>query len=137
MMVQILRICPIKTDFRFIHNAANGNNMGGNSDPHTLQPLLAKTTGNAKGSCQTAGKVAAAGSILKSTVFGLGCVICVTGSGAIAQVRIVAGAGVGVADNGTERRAAGFAVHKAGEDFRRVRLAAGGGPGVFARRTAA
>ena len=41
-----------------------------------------------------------------------------------------------VLDDGRERRAAGIAVHKAGEDLRRVGLLARRRPDVFARRAA-
>lgn len=82
------------------------------------------------------GKVSAARAVLIAAVFDLGGVVRVAGARCDGKIRVILRARVRVADDGRKRRAAGIAVHKAGEDLWRVSLLARRRPGVFTRRAA-
>ena len=116
-----------------VPDSADHGNVGGNTDALARQPLFAQPAGDADGGGQPAGKMAAACRVLMSAVFDLGGVVRMAGAGAVLQVGVVPGAGVGVADEGGDGCAAGGVFHQTGEKFRRVRLPAGGGVVVLSR----
>ena len=103
-------------------DSRSGGNVGADVDTLSFQPLFAQPPGNAQRGRQTTGKVAAACRILVATVFDLGCIIGMTGSGTILQVVIVPGAGVGIADDGSNGGATGEPIHNSRKDLRCVRL---------------
>ena len=101
-----------------------------------FQQLQADATGDAQGGCQPPGKRAAPGEICVTAVLHSGGIVRVAGAGHHGKAVIVPGAGVGVADDGGKRRAAGDVPHQTGKKFRLVRLLPRGGPIVAAGGTA-
>ena len=80
--------------------------------------------------------MAAAGVVLKPAVFYLRGIIRVAGAGAVAQIGVIAGAGIGIADDGGNGRAAGVAVQQAAQEFRPILLPARGGKIILPGRAA-
>ena len=120
----------------FVSNARNGGDAAHKRDSFARENLQADAARDAQRCGQAAGKVSAARAVLIAAVFDLGGVVRVTGARRDSKIRVILRAGVRIADDGRERRAAGIAVHKAGEDLRRVGLLARRRPDVFARRAA-
>ena len=113
-----------------------GLDVGRHGDSLGLQQLQADPAGDAQGSRQPAGEVAAAGHVLEPAVADLGREVGMAGPGAVPQVVVVSGAGVGVADEGRQGRAAGDVSHQSGDELRQVGLLPGRGRGGVPRRPA-
>ena len=95
---------------RRILHPGNSGDVGAHPDAIFFQPLLAEASRNAQRCRQTAGEMTAAGYVLIAAVFDLGGVVGMAGPGAVHEIGIVPGAGVFVADHGSNGRAAGEAV---------------------------
>ncbi len=67
---------------------------------------------DAEGRCQPAGKMSAAADVLVAAVFDVGRIVRMTRPWDISDIIVVATAGVGVADDGGKRRAAGHITHQ-------------------------
>ena len=119
-----------------IFHRADGGDAADDFNALLFQQLQADATGDAQGGCQPPGKRAAPGEICVTAVLHSGGIVRVAGAGHHGKAVIVPGAGVGVADDGGKRRAAGDVPHQTGKKFRLVRLLPRGGPIVAARGTA-
>ena len=93
-------------------NAAAGKNLQGNA------------ARAADGSREASGEGAAAANILKALITHLRGQIRVRRTRAVSNGLVVFRALIGIADKGSERRAAGDAVHETAENFRLIRFAA-------------
>ena len=107
--------------------------MRSNSDTHFLQPLLAKTACDAQRCRQSAGEMSAAGGILEASVFDLGRVVRMAGSGLVLQVRVVPGTNVLISNHRSNRGAAGISINNSTKKFGTVIFLAWGRPVVLAR----
>ena len=116
---------------RILH-ITDGADAGDDFNAPALQNLQTYAPGNAQGSRQAAGEVAAAGIVLKTEVFHIGGVVRVARPGHRGKGGVVLGAGVPIADDGRQGHAAGGIPPQPGEKLRGVRLLAGGGIGVAA-----
>lgn len=105
------------------------------ADRHTLllEPQLAQRTGKHQRSRQSAGEMAAAARVVAGIVAQHTRVVRVTGTRLSRQLGVVVRALIGVADDGTDRRARRFTIVDAGLNFRPVRLLTRGGLLVAAR----
>ena len=92
--------------------------------------------GNTERRCQPAGKMPAAGDILKAAVTELRGIIRMSRTRQAAKLLIIAAAGIAVADDRRQGCTAGFPVLQAAEKFRAVLFPAGCGPVVPSRCTA-
>ena len=133
--LQLGRVHPGQIKPAVVH-AADGLDMGRDGDAQLLQQLEGDAPGDAQGGRQPSGEVTAAGHILVAAVLHLGRVVGVARAGAVPEIGIVAGPGVGVADDGRHGRAAGPALHQARDELRRVGLLPGGGDPALARSPA-
>ena len=70
-----------------------------------------------------------------AAVTDLGRIVGMAGTGAVPEIVIVPGTGVGIADDGGDGGTAGHIAHQTGEELRAVRFFPGGGGGAAARRT--
>ena len=70
-------------------------------------------------------------SILEASIFDLGGIIRMTGSGVILQIAIVTGTGIFVIDDSSKRSAASISIHNTTQEFRTVFLFPGRGPFIL------
>ena len=119
--------------FKVVSHSRNGGDSGRNTDAPFRQPLFAQAAGNAQWGCQPPGEMTAACRILKAAIFDLRGVVGVSRTGAVFQVGVVAGTGIGVVDDGGNRRAAGKAIQDACQKLRPVSFLPGGGPVILSR----
>ena len=99
--------------------------MGANAHPLIFQPLPAQAACDAQGGGQSAGEMATASRVLEAPVFDLSSVVGMAWPGAVFQILIIPGPGVGVADDGGDGCAGGEAVEDAREEFGPILLAPG------------
>ena len=125
----------LRTDWiqRFIGNAADGIDFGGNENAHSFQPLFTKPSCNAQRGCQPSGKMTASRHILKALVLDLGGVVCVARPGGIQKIAVIFGAGVVIVNHSADGSAAGVTVHNAAEKLRGICFLPGGGVVVLSR----
>ena len=95
---------------RAVRGVPDGQNACADGNAFAFQQLHTDAARNAQRRGQPSGKVPAAAYVLRAAEFDLRGVVRVAGAGDILQIFIIAGACVGVADDGRERRAAGFSV---------------------------
>ena len=100
--------------------------MGGHGDPQLGEDLQRNSPGDAQRRGEPPGEVAAAGHVLVAAKLHFSGVVGVAGTGTVAEIVVVLRAGVGVADDGREGRAAGAATHQSREKFHLVGLFAAG-----------